>query len=386
MHTLVAVFDNNSDAQKAKADLLASGFNSSDVRLSAGGTEASATTTADHDESIGDSISNFFSNLFGTGSNDRSAVYSNAVSRGNCVLTVTAQSEDEVERAADLVERYGPIDIDETSSEWSAGSTSGMNAGAMAGTQHAAQQSMQSGSNTAMGSSNSGMGAGTMSAQGMNTSNSRQFAENDNQAIPVVREELKIGKREVQRGGVRVYSHVVEQPVDESVNLREEHVKVERRPVDQAIDPSNMQAFQESSFEVRESAEEAVVQKSARVVEEVLVGKEVTNRQEHVRDTVRHTEVEVEKLGASDNLSGNNDDSYYRSHWNSNYASSGKSYDEFAPAYQYGSTARNSEMYRGRPWEEVEPKLRSDWTARNPGSTWESMKAAIRHGWDRLTN
>ncbi|HEX9171384.1 MAG TPA: YsnF/AvaK domain-containing protein [Telluria sp.] len=389
MHTLVAVFDNNSDAQKAKADLLASGFNSSDVRLSAGGTEAGATTTANHDESIGDSISNFFSDLFGNGSNDgtrdRAGVYSNAVSRGNCVLTVTTQSEDEVERAADLVERYGPIDIDEKSSEWSSDSTSGMSAGAMAGTQHSTQQSMQSGSSATMGS-------GTRSAQGMNTGNSRQFAESDSQAIPVVREELKIGKREVQRGGVRVYSHVVEEPVSESVNLREEHVKVERRPVDQAIDPSNMQAFQEASIEVRESAEEAVVQKSARVVEEVVVGKEVSNRQEQVRDTVRHTEVEVEKLGGTDklsgsnNFSGNNDDSYYRSHWNSNYASSGKSYDEFAPAYQYGSTARNSDMYRGRPWEEIEPNLRSDWTARNPGSTWESMKAAVRHGWDRLTN
>jgi uncharacterized protein (TIGR02271 family) len=270
-----------------------------------------------------------------------------------------------------------------------------MNPGAMAGSQHSRQQSMQSmqsGSSTAMGSSNTAMGSGTLSAQGTSTGNSRQFAESDNQAIPVVREEVKIGKREVQRGGVRVYSHVVEQPVDESVNLREEHVKVERRPVNQAIDPSNAQAFQETSFEVRESAEEAVVQKSARVVEEVLVGKEVSNRQEHVRDTVRHTEVEVENLGRTNmrsgtaNFGGSNDDSYYRSHWDSNYASSGKSYDEFAPAYQYGSTARNSDMYRGRPWEEVEPNLRSDWTARNPGSTWESMKAAVRHGWDRLTN
>lgn len=377
MHTLVAVFDNNTDAQKAKDDLLASGFNSSDVRLAAGAGQASTSTSATtthHDESIGDSISNFFSDLFGNGSSDRSGVYSDAVSRGNCVLTVTTQSEDEVERAADIVEAYGPVDIDEKSSEWSGSSTTGMSAGAMAaGTQQTSHQSMQSGANTTMG-------AGSMSAQGMTSGSSRQFAETESQAIPVMREELKIGKREVQRGGVRVYSRIVEEPVDQSVNLREEHINVERRPVDQAIDPSNIKAFQETSFEVRESAEEAVVQKSARIVEEVRVGKEVTNREEHVRDTVRHTEVEVEKLGATD------DDSYFRSHWNSNYASSGKSYDEFAPAYQYGSTVRNSEMYRGRPWDDVETDLRSDWSNRYPGSTWESVKAAVRHGWDRLTN
>jgi hypothetical protein len=49
--------------------------------------------------------------------------------------------------------------------------------------------------------------------------------------IPIVEEELKVGKREVERGGARVRSYVRETPVSEQVNLREEHVSVERRPV-----------------------------------------------------------------------------------------------------------------------------------------------------------
>lgn len=379
-HTLVAVFDNSTDAQKAKDDLLACGFDRSDVRLSndtSGTASTTSATMADGDESFGDSIKNFFADLFGSDSSDRSSMYSDAVSRGNCVLTVTTQSEPEVERAADVVEAHGPIDIDEHH-DMPMGGNSDMRSAAMArGAQQTSQQSMQS----MQSGSGTSMGSGAMSSQGTSTGASRQFAETDSQAIPVVREELKVGKREVQRGGVRIFSHVVEEPVDESLNLREEHVSVQRRTVDQPIDPDDVRAFKDTTIEMRESAEEAVVQKSARVVEEVTIGKEVTNREEHVRDTLRHTEVEVEKLGGSVD-----DDDYYRSHWNSNYASSGKSYDDIAPAYEYGSSMRRSEMYRGRPWEDAETDLRSDWTQRNPGSTWESMKAAVRHGWDRLTN
>jgi hypothetical protein len=39
-------------------------------------------------------------------------------------------------------------------------------------------------------------------------------------AIPVVEEELKIGKRLVRRGGVRVYTSVTEKPIEEPVTLR----------------------------------------------------------------------------------------------------------------------------------------------------------------------
>ena len=380
-HTLVAVFDNSTDARNAMEELLASGFSRSDVRLSndaSTDTTAASASASDGEQSFGDSIKNFFSDLFGSDSTERSSMYSDAVSRGNCVLTVTTQSEPEVERAADVVEAHGPIDIDEHH-DMPMGGNSDMRSAAMArgaeqGMQQGSQQSLQSGTGASMGS-------GAMSSQGTSAGSSRQFAEGDSQAIPVVREELKVGKREVQRGGVRIFSRVVEEPFDESLSLREEHVSVQRRPVDQPIDPADITAFKDATIEMRESSEEAVVEKSARVVEEVTIGKEVTNREEHVRDTLRHTEVEVENLSGTDN-----DDDYYRSHWNSNFAGSGKSYDDVAPAYEYGSTMRRSELYRGRPFEDVETDLRSDWNQRNPGSTWESMKAAVRHGWDRLTH
>ncbi len=112
--------------------------------------------------------------------------------------------------------------------------------------------------------------------------------------IPVIEEDLLVGKREVERGGVRVFSRLVEEPVSEQVTLREEHAVIERRPVDRAVTDADLRSGQ--VIELTETAEEAVVGKVARVVEEVYVGKQATEHTETVRDTIRHTEVDVEPI------------------------------------------------------------------------------------------
>jgi uncharacterized protein (TIGR02271 family) len=117
--------------------------------------------------------------------------------------------------------------------------------------------------------------------------------------IPVVEEELEVGKREVERGGVRVESRVEERPVEKEVHLREERVHVERRPVDRPVTEGD-KAFREGTFEVTERAEEAVVAKTARVVEEVVVGKQVEEHTETVRDTLRRTDVDVQEVNTKD--------------------------------------------------------------------------------------
>ncbi len=383
-HTLIAVFDNRSDAQKALEDLVASGFSRQMARLSEGdptgqsslqSASAARSSTAKatpNDGSIGSSIKNFFSDIFGTDRSTDAQMYSEAVTRGHYVLTVTADSEPEVERAADIVERYGPVDIDEHSQQWSVGAMGGQDSMRMgSGASMQAQGMSQQQSIQGDGMQGAGM-------QGGQYQGSQQRAD-DTTAIPVIQEELRVGKREVQRGGVRIYQRVVETPVNETVGLREEHVNVERHAVDRPVTAADVNAFQETTIELRELAEEAVVQKTARVVEEVVVGKEVTERQQNISDTVRHTEIEVEQLTPDD-------DAYFRGHWSSNFADAGGTYDDYAPAYSYGSSMARSEMYRGRPWNDVEGSLRSDWETRNPNSTWENMKAAIRHGWERITS
>ena len=81
--------------------------------------------------------------------------------------------------------------------------------------------------------------------------------------------------------------------MQEQVNLRQEHVSVERRPADRAM-TGKENLFQERTIEATEKAEQAVVSKQARVKEEVVVKKGVDQRTETVSDTVRRTEVEVD--------------------------------------------------------------------------------------------
>ncbi|HEX8505630.1 MAG TPA: DUF2382 domain-containing protein, partial [Hymenobacter sp.] len=77
------------------------------------------------------------------------------------------------------------------------------------------------------------------------------------------------------------------------------HVNVQRRDVNRPATEADFNAFKEGDISVTESAERAVVAKEARVVGEVSIGKEVTERDQVVRDTVRSTDVQVEQLGAT---------------------------------------------------------------------------------------
>ncbi|MFT3925428.1 MAG: PRC and DUF2382 domain-containing protein [Myxococcales bacterium] len=115
--------------------------------------------------------------------------------------------------------------------------------------------------------------------------------------IPIVDEELEVGKRVVESGGVRVQSHMAERPVEKSVRLRDERVTVERRPIDRPLTAAEADArFRDGSFEMKALSEVPIVGKRAHVVEEIFITKNITERTEKVRDTLRHTEAEVTEL------------------------------------------------------------------------------------------
>jgi len=116
----------------------------------------------------------------------------------------------------------------------------------------------------------------------------------DEQAIPLAEETLRVGKRVVQGGRVRVRSYVIETPVQERVTLRDERVEVERRPINRAADASAGDLFAERSIEAEERQEEAVIAKDVRIREEVVLKRESEERTETIDETVRRTEVEIE--------------------------------------------------------------------------------------------
>ena len=169
------------------------------------------------------------------------------------------------------------------------------------------------------------------------------------QRLEVVEEQLQIGKREVERGGVRVRRVVSEHEVEAKVNLRDETIHVERQAVDRSVADTD-DLFSEKTIELTETDEEAVVGKEAYVVEEVVVGKEVENRTETVRETVRRADVEIEELGSS-----------------------------------YGESLASDPKYQGREWHEVEGDAKTDWESKHQDKgTWGEAQSSIKNAWDRL--
>jgi uncharacterized protein (TIGR02271 family) len=251
-------------------------------------------------------------------SEEDASYYAEGVRRGGVLVTVRAADED-AERAAEIMRNHGAVDIEERGQHWR----------------------------------KSGWNRFDEKAEPLS---SKDISREREGVIPVVEEDVKVGKRQVSKGGVRVYSHVTEHPVEEEVTLREEHAKVDRRPVDRPATPADREAFQERSYEVRETGEEPVVSKQARVKEEVSVGKEATSRTETVKDTARRQDVKVEHL-------------------------EGKDRDAYAS--QYVENLSRNRRYEGKEWSQIENDVRSDWEREHPG-TWDRYKGSIRSGWERV--
>ena len=303
-NTVIAVYDEFAHAQSAMKQLLSSGFTSSNVHLRPSEDSQSGRTAAmqalgqsDTDSqgksASGGTLRGFFRELFGGHSNETQSHgthYEEAVRRGSFVLVVDAVDEQERDVATSVMEQFQPVDIDERAQQWRANGWSGteQTAAPLSDEELALERGRRSTTGGAAALAGTTGAADTTGITG--TTDKQQVA------IPVIEEELQVGKRQVQRGGIRVYQRVVETPVQESIGLREEHVTIERHAVDQPATAADLASLKEGTFEVREMAEEAVVSKTARVVEEVVLGKEVNEKETTISDTVRRTDVEVEKI------------------------------------------------------------------------------------------
>ena len=71
-------------------------------------------------------------------------------------------------------------------------------------------------------------------------------------------------------------------------------------------------------------------------------------------------------------------------HYHTNYGASGYSLDEYDTAYRYGYDLANSDHYRNREWDEIEPEIRRNWENQTD-SPWDEFKGAVQHAWNRVT-
>jgi uncharacterized protein (TIGR02271 family) len=291
--TITAMFDSRSEAEAARERLTASNIDASRVRIidnqSSGSSSYGGSSSSSYGNTSEDTETRGFwaqmKELF-VPDEDRHS-YAEGVSRGGVLLTAEVD-EDQADEACRILEQSSSVDFDSREREWRNDSWAGF-AGA-----DSPMGSRSAMTDSSFGSTGSTTGQSFAGATGDRTADRGHVVAEEH--IPIVEEQLRVGKREVNRGGVRVRSYVREVPVHEQVTLREEHVDVERRPVNQPVSAAGLtgDVFQEKNVELTETAEEAVVAKEAQVREELVVKKTAEEHVEQIDDTVRRTEVDVE--------------------------------------------------------------------------------------------
>lgn len=324
MKTIIGMFEDYDEAEDLLDDLVDEGFDRASIDI--------IKTEEGREKEKGGGFLQSLKKLFTTQKDipeSYRGYYSEGVRRGGVLVSIAVSDED-AERATELMNKHDAIDVEQRAESWKKAGWTGFK-------------------------------------EGMPAYTSEEIAK-ERKVLPVTEEKVKVGKRQVAKGGVRVYSRVIATPVEEEISLREEHAKIERRTVDRPAAAG--EAFEEESIEITETAEEPVVSKEARVKEEVVVGQEATEKKEKIRETARRTEVKVE--GGED----------FRTHFDSNYASLGGTYELYDPAYRFGGTIANDKRYMNKDWPTIENDIRADWEKEYPG-TWDKFKGAIRYGWDK---
>ena len=265
--TLTAMFKSRAEAEKA-GQMLASqlGLTQGSIRVSPG----ASVTDAGYDKSASYAEKGFFGSIKDMllPEEDRYA-YSEGMRRGNVLLNATVD-ETQVTQASSVLEQSGALDLDAQEASWKQSGWTGYDATAHTATRTAAPVATGRTDDT----------------------------------IKVMEERLVVGKRAVEAGGVRVRAYVIERPVEAQVKLHEEHLTIERHPVNRPATAADAAAFAGKTLEAHATREEAVVGKDVRVVEEIGLKKEAADRTETVRDTVRKTEVDVEDTAATARTTG----------------------------------------------------------------------------------
>ncbi|UZO82058.1 YsnF/AvaK domain-containing protein [Aquimarina sp. ERC-38] len=243
-YTIVGFFDKNQSIENIVEILKREGINENQIDQSPYRTEGTYTGT-DYDYEEDSKTSGFWDWLFGDNENEKK-VYSKTGSQSH-LITVYANDRIEAEKVSAILDANGAKDINDTFIDTT-------------------------------------------------SSTMDHVKTNDiDETIPVIKEDIAVGKREVQTGGLQVRSRIIEKPVEETIRLKEERVYLTRKPVNRVVDAA--EAFDNKTIEVKEYAEEAVVEKTARVVEEISVSKEVDQVTETISDTVRETEIDIDESG-----------------------------------------------------------------------------------------
>ena len=293
--TVTAFFDTRAAADKAMVDVVAAGVPSGMVTITEGRSQAPSDTavthapSGTHDEGFWGSVKNLFA------PDEDKHTYAEGLSRGGYLLTAHT-SEAHYEQVLGIIDHEGAVDMNERETQWRSEGWTGTHGAAGTTSTTAGYGAGMAGGTTASGMTSTAAAA-PVAAMGTpvtgRTGLGAAAAELGEGTIQLAEETLRVGKRDVNHGRVRLRSYVVEKPVNESISLHSERVDVARRPVDRPLTAGD-NLFAERTISAEEHDEEAVVSKEARVYEEVSLGTVAQDRTQEIKDTVRRTEVEVD--------------------------------------------------------------------------------------------
>jgi uncharacterized protein (TIGR02271 family) len=257
---VVTVYNTVDKAKEALRVLQASGFHPDEISLMDRNSLGNAPTQE----------SGLWRRIFGGNVWDHEAeVYGRTLKEGGAILSLRVP-HDEVARAMSILDVHDPVDVHQKATSYGIA----VPAAAAALVTPPAMPPAKAAAATAPG--------GTKMDSGKD------------EVVRLSEEQLNVGKRLFETGTTRIRRYVVEKPVEAQVTLHEEHAEVARRAVS---DPSYVQDvdWTDRTIDVTETAEQAVVSKTARVAEEVVIRKGGSDRVETVRDTVRRQQVDVER-------------------------------------------------------------------------------------------
>jgi len=276
--SLTAFFDTREAADRAIRDLESAGIPRQHISRIDGGTSSTSATTGQGGTGFWDSLKDVF-----MPDEDRYG-YAEGLRRGGYMVSVRAE-EASYNRVLGILDRDGAVDMDQREASWRSEGWAGYQA-------EAGRAGPATSAATTAGYAATGAASRPV-AQAAVASDTRALRAGEDEVIPIYEEQLRVGKRDVSHGRVRLRSYMVETPVNEQVTLRSERVDIERHAVDRPVSATDAM-FQDRAIELKETAEEAVVSKQARVVEEISLRKEARDRTETITDKVRRTEVEIE--------------------------------------------------------------------------------------------
>jgi len=300
---LVAIYPTLEEARRVSDRLLAEGLNPADVRL----TDASSTQVAGDAPREPHHGGGFFDWLFASDvpDYDRNR-YSSYLNENRAAVSVRAADQHWHDRIIAIMEEFNPLDIEEdgraVTTERSTTDTAAFGATSVPVAGTTARTDLGTSARSDLGrtartdyAATARTDLGATARTDMNTRAQADTRTDMNrereEVIPVVKEELEVGKRATERR-YRVKSYIIEHPVEKQTTVRDERVEIEHRPISQTGD---LRMPQERTIEVVERHEEPFAEKRVTGAEEIVVRKETVERPETVRGTVRETKVEVEE-------------------------------------------------------------------------------------------